>query len=94
MRQYSRDRLPEAAEAAAVRGRHRDWCLAFAERAEPELRGPEQMLWLARLEREHDNLRAALEWGQSEEESDETGLRLAGALAEAVRRGLREPLSS
>jgi predicted ATPase/class 3 adenylate cyclase len=36
VRQYARDRLLETGEAAAVRGRHRDWCLALAERAEPE----------------------------------------------------------
>jgi predicted ATPase/DNA-binding CsgD family transcriptional regulator len=61
VRQYAGDRLREAGETAAVRRRHRDWCLALAALAEPHLWGPEQHLWLARLEREHDNLRAALE---------------------------------
>ena len=37
-----REQLREAGEEAAARDRHRDWCLALAERAEPELRGPEQ----------------------------------------------------
>ena len=61
VRQYARDRLLEAGEAAAVRERHRDWFLALAEAAEPELRGAGPGRWLERLEAEHDNLRAALD---------------------------------
>jgi len=60
----------------AVRGRHTDWCIALAERAEPELTGDTQAEWFARLEAEHDNLRAALVELQSREDS-ETLLRLA-----------------
>lgn len=77
VRQYARDKLLETGEAARVRDRHRDWFLAFAERAESALQGPEQALWLKRLETEHDNLRAALEWSSAD---PEMGLRLASAL--------------
>jgi predicted ATPase len=81
VRQYGRDRLLEMGEEEALRRRHRDWFLALAERAEPEIRGPAQVEWMERLEREHDNLRAALtgclEGGRGE---GEAGLRLAGAL--------------
>jgi len=80
VRQYARDRLTEAGEAPAVRMRHRDWYLDLAERAERELRGPGQGVWLERLEREHDNLRAALEWSMAEHDGAHAGLRLAGAL--------------
>ncbi len=80
VRQYSRDRLLESREAAEVRRQHRDWYLAMAERAEPELQGPQQRVWLDRLETEHDNLRAALEWSSTEDEGTDAGLRLAGAL--------------
>jgi predicted ATPase/class 3 adenylate cyclase len=62
VRQYARDRLLEAGEVAGVRGRHRDWFLALADQADEELLGPADVEWLARLEREHDNLRAALAW--------------------------------
>ena len=77
VRQYARDKLLETGEAARVRDRHRDWFLAFAERAGSALQGPDQALWLKCLETEHDNLRAALEWSSNDAE---TGLRLAGAL--------------
>lgn len=77
VRQYARDKLLETGEAARVRDHHRDWFLAFAERAESALQGPDQALWLKRLETEHDNLRAALEWSSAD---SETGLRLASAL--------------
>jgi predicted ATPase len=80
VRQYGRDRLVESNEAAPVRTRHRDWYLALAERAEPELRRASQDGWLHRLETEHDNLRAALEWSRIEEGGAEAGLRLAGTL--------------
>jgi predicted ATPase/class 3 adenylate cyclase len=79
IRQYGAERLRESGEAPVIRRRHRDWCLKLAEKAEARLLGAEQALWLDRLEIEHDNLRAALDWS---EESDEaaSGLRLARAL--------------
>ena len=79
VRQYARDRLMEAGEDEAVRGRYLDWFLALAEQAQPELFGPEQRVWLDRLEGEHDNLRAALAWSGAQERGD-AGLRLGAAL--------------
>jgi predicted ATPase/DNA-binding SARP family transcriptional activator len=78
VRQYGRERLLAAGEAEIVCGRHCDWYTALAEAAEIEMRGPDLFEWLDRLDAEHDNLRAALEW--SAEHSPEVGLRLAGAL--------------
>jgi non-specific serine/threonine protein kinase len=68
LRQYARERLAERGEgeAAACRTAHRDYFLALAEEAEPHLISREQVTWLKRLESEHDNLRAALEWRGSE----------------------------
>ncbi len=80
VRQYAQEKLVEAGEAEAVRGRHRDFFLALAERADPELRRPNQAVWLNRLEVEHDNLRAALAWSRVGQDGAQAGLRLAGAL--------------
>jgi tetratricopeptide (TPR) repeat protein len=79
VRQYARDRLRETDEAEALRERHRDWFLALAERAEPELWGESQSEWLERLEREHDNLRAAMAWTAAQGQG-ERGLRFGWAL--------------
>jgi non-specific serine/threonine protein kinase len=79
VRQYARDRLLEAGEAESVRRRHLEFFLRWAEEAEPRLRS-EQVEWLERLEREHDNLRTALEWGKTAASDDEAALRLASAL--------------
>jgi non-specific serine/threonine protein kinase len=80
VRLYGADKLQSAGEATEVRRRHRDWFMALAEQAEPELRGLRQRLWLDRLEMEHDNLRAAYEWTMTEPGGSREGLRLATAL--------------
>ena len=43
------------------------------------MQGPNQRVWVARLAREHPNLRAALDWAR-ETQSIECGLRLGSAL--------------
>ena len=80
VRQYGREKLLGAGDADDAQRRHGDFFLALAERAEPELHQASQTIWLDRLEIEHDNLRAALEWALGLQ-GDETGLRLAAALA-------------
>ena len=79
VRQYALERLQESDEEERVRARHAAFFLALAERAEPELRKPDQLEWLELLEMDHDNLRAALSWAV-EHGHDETGLRLCVAL--------------
>jgi tetratricopeptide (TPR) repeat protein len=79
VRQYALERLREGGEAGEVRRRHAEFFLALAERAEPELSEAGQAMWLDRLERELDNLRAALEWFK-ESGQGPAHLRLAGAL--------------
>jgi DNA-binding CsgD family transcriptional regulator/tetratricopeptide (TPR) repeat protein len=79
VRQYGREKLSKSGEAEQVREWHARYYLALAEEAEPELKGEEQVAWLERLEREHDNLRAAMAWLLERGESGEAA-RLGWAL--------------
>jgi predicted ATPase/DNA-binding CsgD family transcriptional regulator/transcriptional regulator with XRE-family HTH domain len=79
VRQYAHRQLAVRGETDDVRTRHAGWYLALAERAVPELRGPAQVAWQARLARDQDNLRAALLWAEGRGAAA-TGARLAVAL--------------
>jgi predicted ATPase len=60
IREYGLEALETSGEMEAAQHAHALYYLALAEEAEAELEGPQQVRWLQRLEREHDNLRAAL----------------------------------
>jgi len=79
VREYALEQLARSGEEEEIRRRHLDHFLALAEAAEPELFAPDQITWFARLEDEHDNLRAAL---TSALDSGDplSGLRLAVAI--------------
>ena len=62
IREYAIERLETSGELAAVRERHAKHYLNLATQAFSGIRGSRQVEWLARLDREHDNLRAALSW--------------------------------
>ena len=78
VREFGLDQLSSNDEEE-TRNRHAAWCLALAERVEPELLGPEQRWWSEQLETEHANLRAALTW-LTESGTAGPALRLASAL--------------
>jgi len=82
VRQYGEEKLRLSGEETEIRRRHARFHLDLAERAGPELTGPNQEEWLDRLEGELGNLRAAMRWslGAGESGDAEVGLRLAGAL--------------
>jgi predicted ATPase/DNA-binding CsgD family transcriptional regulator len=79
VREYGLECLRESGEMAACQRAHARYYLAFAEEAEPQLKGAQQVVWWKRLEREQGNLRAALAWLIGQEEG-ELALRLSGAL--------------
>ncbi len=78
LQQYAAEKL-EAEEALRCRRRHRDHYRALAAEAEPHLHGPDQVAWLDRLQLEHGNLRAALDWSLVERDAS-SALSLAGSL--------------
>jgi predicted ATPase/DNA-binding SARP family transcriptional activator len=102
VREYAAELLAASPEATAIGRRHALWCLGLAEAANPELEGPHQAHWLARLDAEQANLRAAAAWGTANGEP-EIVIALDGALwrvwltrgfADEVRRELTDALAS
>ncbi len=79
IREYGLERLAACGELEQARDAHASYYLALAEEAESMLPGFQQASWQKRLEDEHDNLRAALEW-LLERRQIEEALRLAAAL--------------
>jgi predicted ATPase/class 3 adenylate cyclase len=83
IREYAAERLEKSGEAEELRRRHAEYFMTLAEEAEPHVEdealgsGGE---WLDRLDREVDNLRAALDQLAASDET-ERALRLAGALS-------------
>jgi predicted ATPase/class 3 adenylate cyclase/DNA-binding CsgD family transcriptional regulator len=81
VRRYAAGQLDGLGQAAADSARitHRDYYLALAEAAAPQLLGPDQAEWLDRLDAELGNLRAAIAVSLAQADP-EPGLRLAASL--------------
>jgi predicted ATPase/DNA-binding SARP family transcriptional activator len=75
VRDYALEQLTASGEDGELRRRHLDHFVDFAEEAEPKLADREQIAWFARLEDEHDNIRAALAYAR-ESGDGESALRL------------------
>ncbi|HEY6309786.1 MAG TPA: LuxR C-terminal-related transcriptional regulator [Streptosporangiaceae bacterium] len=82
VRDYAADRLAARPGSALddTRAAHRDYYLVLVETAGLYLRGPDEAVWLDRLEVEFDNIRAALAFSLTDADSAEPGLRLAARL--------------
>jgi predicted ATPase/DNA-binding CsgD family transcriptional regulator len=80
MRQYAHEKLLESGEVEQVRDRHLAFFTKFAEEAEIKVHGLDQFKWFDRLEDDHYNLRAALDWSLQSGRGRIAGLRLAAAL--------------
>jgi tetratricopeptide (TPR) repeat protein len=80
IREYALEQLTASGETTVLRARHAAYFLQLARTAEPALRGPNQIMWLDRLEVEYPNLGAALEWsfhGGTREEGMQLGVALS-----------------
>jgi DNA-binding CsgD family transcriptional regulator/tetratricopeptide (TPR) repeat protein len=83
IREFGLEALAACGETETIRQAHAAYYLGLAEEAEPEWEGPQQAVWSERLEREHDNVRAAMLWSLEQGETGhdwELSLRLGGAL--------------
>jgi predicted ATPase/DNA-binding SARP family transcriptional activator len=76
VREYALERLSGSGDGDATRRRHLEHFVSLAEEAEPKLADRDQIAWFARLEDEHDNLRAALAFALESDDSS-SALRLA-----------------
>jgi tetratricopeptide (TPR) repeat protein len=70
VRQYARERLEESGERRTVSHTYATFFLALAERAYPELRGPNQVKWLNLIDQEYGNLRATMSWALSTDHNE------------------------
>lgn len=78
VRQYAHDRLLEDGPDDRWRQKHLAFFTDLAEQAEVGLRGPDQPVWLERMDDDHDNIRSAMAWGL-EHSTDDLVPRLATA---------------
>ena len=78
VREFALERLESSGEGREVKRLHAGFYGQMAETAGPELLGGKTAEWLDRLEQEHDNLRAAIEW--SLENEPENALRIVGVI--------------
>jgi predicted ATPase/DNA-binding CsgD family transcriptional regulator len=79
VRDYARYKLADSEDAAAMRDRHLAFFVEFVERAEQGLETSAMAEWVDRLERDHDNVRSAIDWSVESQQTD-SALRLCAAL--------------
>jgi predicted ATPase/class 3 adenylate cyclase len=79
IREYAAERLAARDDESATRTRHAAVFLAIAESCAPALTGAQANAYLERLEAEHDNLRAAIDWAVDLGDA-ETAYRFGAAL--------------
>lgn len=78
VRDFAAELFEKSGRAEAIRRRHTDYFLELAERAAPEMRSGRSGEWNERLDADHDNFRAALQW--SIDDDPMKTARLAAAL--------------
>jgi hypothetical protein len=70
IRTYALERLDDAGESDTTRRRHATWCAGLVAQASLGMQGPDEPAWSARLDRETDNIRAALTWATGTDDTD------------------------
>jgi non-specific serine/threonine protein kinase len=80
IRQYAREKLAESGDEAEAKNRHLNYFLYWVEQVEPHTLGPDRNIWLDRLDADHDNIRAALDWSLLISDGANRGLRLVAGM--------------
>ncbi|WTX00784.1 LuxR C-terminal-related transcriptional regulator (plasmid) [Streptomycetaceae bacterium NBC_01309] len=80
LRQYGLERLQESGSDRQQRGRHRDYYVDLAARAEKEFPGPGQVEWHQRLRAELPNIRSAIEFSLGSPASSAETLAFAASM--------------
>ncbi|GLV60322.1 serine/threonine protein kinase [Dictyobacter sp. S3.2.2.5] len=62
MHVFGRSCLEKQGETEQAQQAHAEYYLALAKEGEGQLKGPQQIPWLRKLEQEHENFRGALQW--------------------------------
>lgn len=79
VREYALHRLDQSGETESTHQRHLDYYVAMTQAAENSIGTLEHVAWMRRINHEHDNLRAALQWAL-ETGRVELALRLTGCV--------------
>ncbi|NTU82291.1 MAG: AAA family ATPase [Chloroflexales bacterium] len=79
VREYALEQLTQAQEVDRLRERHAHYYVQFAEQAEAQIHGAQQVFWSDQLEQEHEHIRAGMRWSLHTS-APEVGLRLVSAL--------------
>lgn len=80
VREYAREKLSAQDDLPGIQARHLDHYLTLAEEADRGMRGPQQIDWLRRVDRDHDNMRSALDYCESTPSLAEPQMRIASAI--------------
>jgi len=80
IRAFGREQLDQNEERPRLDRRHRDAYLRMVERADADWVSPRQVEWFARLDREHVNIQAALDYCLTEPGERESAMRILTAL--------------
>jgi len=81
LREFAHEKLKTSGELEIAQQKHCEYTLKFAQTAYPHiLKGADQLLWLERMEREHNNLRAAMEWATASASRASTAMELGSLI--------------
>lgn len=80
LREYAQEQLDCSSRRDDLLRRHAAYFANLAEIADPKLAGPDQLLWLERLESDHANFRSALAWSLGTEGDPVVGMRITAHL--------------